>query len=78
MAEQNVPAEDDIAAAEATPNELYQQLVDILSPSLPNLSVETIGNMMDNFFQNADLDSVTADDITNYIIEQLSRQSPAP
>ena len=78
LAEQNVPAEDDIAAAEATPNELYQQLVDILSPSLPNLSVETIGIMIDDFFQNADLESVTADDITNYIIEQSSRQSPAP
>ena len=55
-------------------NEYYQQLVDILGSSLPNLTVENVRNYVDDFFRNRDLDNVTADDITNYIIERSSRQ----
>ena len=78
LAELNVAAEQDIAAAqELNLNELYQELFDVLSPSHPDLSVEDIRNMMDDFLNDADLESIIANDFINYIKKQsIQRREP--
>ena len=80
-----MPAEYDINAAaqantaQANENELYNQLVQILSPSVPDLTAESVENILSGFFNdpNLNLGSVTAEQITSYLLENLG-ESPTP
>ena len=75
LAEKDVPEENDIKAAQANENELYQQLVEIFSPSVPDLTAESIENILNGFFNdpNLDLESVTDEQITSYLLENLEK-----
>ena len=80
LAEKNVPAQYDIAATQANPMELYQEIVDVLQ--IPNIDADTIGDMISNFLNNMNnegkLNTVTGEQITNYIFSELEKQSSIP